>query len=368
MMESSRRNLLIAAGVVVAVAATFVIGGMWTAEKRDRAIADIPSHAVQASVEATSRKAAPDIDQAIRDLPTHLRAHVDSLANAGGHASRVVFTEGNRWSVEYVLAEMRRSTDRVAADTFYVKRRGGSSSALVNPTATIQGESDSLLVICAHLDASASRDPGWNGNWSRMHAPGADDDGTGIAAMLEALALTVASGTRPHYTLMFVACNAEERNPDYAGLPHRDGHHLGSRHLASSLAASRRPVKGVIAMDMVGWNPRSNFMYLFASDRGQTLARSLAARNASLGSALTLPTTFTPCPNSDNESFDRFGIPAVLFMESCKPWVADAHHPRNTTYHSSRDLPGGVTYPILTGVARLVYSFVTAGGESKVQN
>jgi Zn-dependent M28 family amino/carboxypeptidase len=263
--------------------------------------------------------------------------------------------------VEYVLGQMRRSTRLVAADTFRVKRRSGGEGVLINATATLPGVTDSLLVICAHIDASASRDAGWSRNWSRMSAPGADDDGTGIAAMLEVLTLAAHAQSKPRYTIMFVASNAEERNPDYAGLAHRDGHHLGSRHLAANLKAMGRPIKGVIAMDMVGWNPRENFMYLFAGPRATPLARELAERNLYLRLNLTLPTTFTPCPNSDNESFDRYGIPAVLFMEGCAPWRSDARHPRNPAYHSARDLPGAVTYPILDMMTRLVYSFVMTG-------
>ncbi len=51
---------------------------------------------------ATDRPAAP------LGLENRLRRHIDSLANAGGSRSRVVFTEGNRWSIGYVLGQMRR--------------------------------------------------------------------------------------------------------------------------------------------------------------------------------------------------------------------------------------------------------------------
>ena len=111
-------------------------------------------------------------------------------------------------------------------------------------------------------------------------------------------------------------------------------------------------------MDMVGYNPREQFLGLFASGRSQWLARDLYRLNEYLQLRLTLPNSFGQCLRSDNESFERAGFPAVLLMESCKPWTASQHHPRNTTYHSSRDLPGLVNYAILGQVTRLAAAYV----------
>jgi hypothetical protein len=168
--------------------------------------------ALLAAIPLVTRSGVADPPSLPRNLGSRLRAHIDTLAKAGGTGSRVVFTDGNRWAVEYVLAEMRKSTPNVRADTFMVARKSRKTpSSLVDPVAIIAGKSDSIIVICAHIDASGSRDGGWDGNWSRAHAPGADDDGTGIAALLETLTLVAHSDLKPQYTLMFVACNAEER-------------------------------------------------------------------------------------------------------------------------------------------------------------
>lgn len=359
MKRSATRQIVIATVVIVAVITGLVVAGMWTTSGDDAEL--IRSVATRTAPKPVDSIADPALNPPPASLARRLRTHIDSLVHAGGHGSRVVFTEGNRLSVEYVLRQMRRDSRQVTADTFHVKRRGGGSSPLVNAVATIPGSSDSILVLCAHIDASASRDAGWSRNWRTMRAPGADDNATGVAAMLEVLTLVAHASAKPRYTLMFVACNAEERNPDYAGLSRRDGHHLGSRHLALKLKGMGKPIKGVIAMDMVGWNSREHFLYIFASSRGQELARELVAQRDYLGLSLALPSHFSPCANSDNESFDRFGIPAVLFMESCTPWRSDPHHPRNPVYHTSRDLPDRVTYPILDQVTRLVYSYLLAG-------
>jgi hypothetical protein len=289
-------------------------------------------------------------------LNARLRRHVESLANAGGHHSRAVFTAGNRWGVEYVLRQMRRDAGRVYADTFLVKRGGKLPPfPLVNAVAVLPGETDSLIIICAHIDATADHDRGWRANWQTMAAPGAVDNATGTAAMLGVLGLAAHAPHKLHYTLMFIACNAEERSLGYQNS--RD-HHLGSRYAAEKLKREGRRVKGVIVMDMVGYNPREQFAGLFASWRSQWLARDLYRLNAYLKLRLALPSSFESCPRSDNDSFERMGFPAILLMESSKPWTASPHHPRNTTYHSSRDLPGVVNYGILGQVTRLVAAYV----------
>ena len=250
----------------------------------------------------------------------------------------------------------RRDVPSAYADTFLVKRAGmRDPQPLANAVAVLPRETDSLLVICAHIDASGSRDAGWGKGWSTAHAPGADDNATGIAAMLEVLTLRAHSSQRSHYTLMFIACNAEEKNPAYAG------HHLGSRHAAERLRAERKPVRGVIAMDMVGWNPVKLYIPIFSSSRSSWLARSLAEHARWLRLPMTFSSDNGPCPNSDNDSFDRAGFPAVLLMESCKPWRSEAMHPRNPTYHTARDLPSVVNYTILEYVTDLVTSYAARG-------
>ncbi|MBS1913983.1 MAG: M20/M25/M40 family metallo-hydrolase [Bacteroidetes bacterium] len=316
------------------------------------------SSAHRAAASMPPQNAATPQGGAVPDLEARLRAHIDSLASAGGTGSRVVFTEGNRRAVAYVLRAMANETKEVRSDTFMVRRRSTRANfPLVNPVAVVRGVSDSLIVVAAHIDASASRDGGWDGNWMHMRAPGADDNASGIAAMLETLALVAHAPARPHYTVMFVACNGEERNPDYAGMSRHDGHHLGSRWLARMLKQSGAKVKGAIVMDMVGWNPRGNYTPVFSSGRSLWMARELVALQARLRLDLELGARCGPCDKSDNDSFDRVGIPAVLLMESCAPWRNDARHPRNPGYHSSRDTRAYITWPILFSVTRLVAAY-----------
>ncbi len=298
-------------------------------------------------------------DPPVANLAARLRSHIDSLVSAGGHRSRVVFTAGNESAVDYILRRMRRDVPDARLDTFTVPRRSTRAAGeLANVVAFVPGSSDSLIVVCAHLDASASRDPGWSRSWSTAQAPGAVDNATGVAALLEILTLVRHAAHPPRYSILFVACNAEERNPDYRGLSGELGHHIGSRHVAGRLREEGREVKGVIALDMVGFNPTRPGVGLFATGRSTRLARELRDLAVTLRLRLELPSRFEPCSRSDNEAFDRYGFPSILFMESCAPWRNTPGQPRNPGYHTSRDLPNLVNHAVLDGVTRLVTAYL----------
>ena len=303
--------------------------------------------------EPAEARAVPVVPAAVPagTLSSRLASHIDSLVQAGGARSRVVFTEGNAWSIGYIRKRFEENGATVAIDTFAVRCSDGKSRSLSNVIATLPGADDSIVVICAHLDASASRDKGWARGYASMPAPGAGDNASGVSALIEILGIVNRSGRKPAHTLMIVACNAEEKNPRYGG------HHLGSRHVAERLKREGAAVAAVIAIDMVGYSPRGREIGLFAGARSQALSRRLAALKSTMKLDLGLPHSFAPCRNSDNESFERVGYPTALFMESCKPWKGSAQVPRNPGYHTSRDLPGLVNLDVLAAVTTLVAAF-----------
>ncbi|MBL7988249.1 MAG: Zn-dependent exopeptidase M28 [Chlorobi bacterium] len=291
----------------------------------------------------------------VRPLRERLALHIDRLADAGGNKSRVVFTPGNRWGVEYIVRQFQEAGVAPLRDTFTapfwkVKGWNGRDGRLANVIAEIPGASDSVVVLCAHLDASGSRDPGWKTNWQTAAAPGANDNGSGIAALIE-IVREVASA-KPRYTLVAVASNAEEKNPDYAG------HHHGSRAVAERLRREGKKVRAVVVMDMVGWSPNGASTMLFADARSRPLAASLRKLNQGLNTGLVIPAATAPCRNSDNEAFAAAGFPTVLFMESCTPWRATGLRPRNPTYHTRRDTPATVNLSVTEAVVKLVSEWV----------
>lgn len=104
-------------------------------------------------------------------------------------------------------------------------------------------EPESVVLVTAHLDSTAASGSGFY-NPAVDPAPGADDDASGMAAILaiaEAVAALCADGRKPKKTIRFVLFNAEEH-----GL-------VGSKAYARSQAAIRAKIDAVFQMDMIGY-------------------------------------------------------------------------------------------------------------------
>ena len=120
---------------------------------------------------------------------------------------------------------------------------------LHNVVAELEGEStDEAVLITAHLDSTAAFSPPYDA--SQDPAPGADDDGSGVAAVLAASTAVHKLSTlkKPKKSLRFVLFNAEEH-----GL-------VGSKAYARDAAAQSERIAAVFQMDMIGYNildPRS---------------------------------------------------------------------------------------------------------------
>lgn len=101
--------------------------------------------------------------------------------------------------------------------------------------ARIEGESDEIVVLSAHLDSVNQWNP-WLGR-----SPGADDDGSGTATVVEALTLLVGSGFVPKRTLEFHFYSGEE-----GGL-------RGSQDIVKAYVEDKKDVYGVYHNDMTGY-------------------------------------------------------------------------------------------------------------------
>lgn len=109
--------------------------------------------------------------------------------------------------------------------------------------------SDGAVLVTAHLDSTADQGEYADENGHPREydpavdpAPGADDDGSGVAAVMaaaECLSAIVESDRKPTRTVRFVLFNAEEQ-----GL-------VGSKAYARAAAAAGDRIVGVLQMDMI---------------------------------------------------------------------------------------------------------------------
>jgi hypothetical protein len=204
--------------------------------------------------------------------PESVAADVDrysgrrAIDGAGGVTikSRHVQHEHNAQAV----AALAQDLEGIGGDAFSVglyqfdeimrERQSGKSSfrkTLNNVEAELAGnESQETVLVTAHLDSTAC-DPGplpcRDYDATNEPAPGADDDGSGIAGVLAAARAInrLSAAKRPKRTVRFVLFNAEE-----VGL-------VGSREYAQDQAALGKPIVAVYQMDMMGYNKEAPQTY-----------------------------------------------------------------------------------------------------------
>jgi Zn-dependent M28 family amino/carboxypeptidase len=148
-------------------------------------------------------------------------------------------------------------------------------------------------------------------------APGADDNGTGSAGLLQ---LADALSDRCHeHDLRFLLTGGEEQ-----GL-------IGSRrYLATLTDEERGRIKAVINMDMIGLkNTVAPTVLLEGDPISQHIVRALAETAAAYAPDLRIQTSLAPYA-SDHFQFIEAGVPAVLTIEG-----ADAKS--EGIVHSARD-------------------------------
>ncbi len=190
-------------------------------------------------------------------------------------------------------------------------------------------------------------------------SPGADDNASAVAAMLECARL-LAQDFR-HLPLCFVAFNCEE-----------DGL-LGSNDFVESFVAPSFPVRFAHVLEMVGYcdhRPGSqrippdfpiqtpdagNFLGLIANRHStEAASQMLALANSyfedfpvlSLNVYLGLENVFPDLKRSDHTSFWQRKIPALM-------WT-DTSEFRNHNYHRASDTPDTLDYGFLRRVTQLL--------------
>ena len=297
-----------------------------------------------------------------------MQQRIAILERAGGHYSRVNFTPGN----DSAAIILKQSFDAIPGltsvvyDTFYIASAGPglNTKAMVNIVATLQGKGDAsrIFVAGAHFDCSGSRmGSSWTSQWQTMSVPGADDNATGLAIILE-LARIMSDpffGYSPDATVKFIAFGAEESGPAYSG-----SHH-GSKHFAGAALTSSANIIGMVSIDMVGYNP----LHLYQSIITNASSTSLAIRFADAAGSYAFPLLTSTLNNSsatysDHDSFWNDGYPAICLIENAPPWNSNSYYQANPFYHTSSDSSGTVNMELVRKVARMSLAAIsTFAGE-----
>lgn len=186
-----------------------------------------------------------------------------------------------------------------------------------------------LVLVIAHLDSI-------NKNGPDEIAPGADDNGSGSAGLLE-IARVLKTHQNKH-DLRFILVGGEEQ-----GL-------FGSKQYVASLPTTERGrIKAVLNMDMIGTvNNATPTVLLEGAPISQSLIDALAEA-AETYTGLTVQTSVRPY-NSDHVPFIDVGIPAVLTIEG-----ADE---ANSNIHSAGDTLSHISYDLMLEILRMNVAFI----------
>lgn len=303
-----------------------------------------------------------------RRLKKYLRAYA-------ALPSRHFLHSGNRYAVQMLCDDLKTISEK-----FHVKTQGfifeddDEHKHLLHNVEARLPASDSMegkpvVVICAHMDCTADGDPACQPLLDR--APGADDNASGIAAVL--LAAHAIEKLRqidedlvPYREIRFVLFNAEEARQ------------RGSRAYVASLTEK---VVAAYNLDMIGYASTRNIFEVHAGYEGrveQTKAEEKKVRDTQKRSlemaalierlqkefAPGLQVQIYPGENdkrdvgegfSDHTSFHQVGIPACLITENffVGPGSIALSEP-NPNHHLPEDLPEHLDFEYAANIARVV--------------
>jgi hypothetical protein len=187
-----------------------------------------------------------------------------------------------------------------------------------------------IVLVTAHLDSVNHK------GGPLAIAPGADDNGSGSAGLLQ-MARVFQNHPSVH-DLRFVLFGGEEQ-----GL-------FGSKQFVANLPApEQQRIRAVINMDMIGsLNSASPSVLLEGSSSSQNVIDGLLTA-ATTYTQLTVQTSLNP-HDSDHVPFINNGIPAVLTIEGAD----DA----NDKIHSSDDTIDRINYELALEILRMNIAFV----------
>jgi len=332
---------------------------------------------------ATAREPSAVVEALLAQVDTtRLRATVDRLsfrepalgAVSGNvrsrYARRPETFESTTYLREQLAAELGQGA--VHLDSF---RMSPGDSLMYNVVGELAGTDPDAgtYIICAHYDAIGSRSskadlsrvgevPGrWD--WMTHPAPGADDNGSGVAVVVESARILAAAEPFP-WSIRFITWSGEE-----LGL-------WGSRHYAAQARARGDHILGVLNFDMVGFNDLRDRLELVSNPSSIWLVDLLRATNERYALGLQIDVLEDRFAGlSDHAPFWANGYDAILGIENYLPTDADApsvlngEYRINTQYHSVTDLPDSINWELVASVTRLtVAALAQFGAEEGLPN
>ena len=325
--------------------------------------------------------ASPTVAALIEEVAAaRLQAHVEALALKdpalgsvpGNIRSRFAVHPELLESTEYIRSQLAAalSDEAVELHAFpidsrrvvsHTSRRGNEGPAPSDTTAynvigTLPGTDPEAgyYIVCAHYDATGTRSAGgWN--WQSDPAPGADDNASGVALVLESAKLL--AGQRFPWSILFIAWSGEE-----LGL-------LGSQAYVALAADRNDPILGVLNFDMIGFNDLQQRLELVTNPGSRWLGDQMAsvAERYEIGLNIDLLED-GGARLSDHAPFWSRGYDAILGIENYLPTdsttygVREGRYRINSQYHSVVDLPDSINWELVRRTTQLTVATLAEYG------
>jgi len=235
----------------------------------------------------------------------------------GGWGTRRTLTAGNLAARDWIAATFSDLGWSVSFQSFFLI--GGASYNVIGERRGFAYPED-IYIIGAHMDSTSPQ--------STTLAPGAEDNASGTAALLEIA--RVLQDRQPASTIRLIAFSGEEQ-----GL-------VGSSAYVSYLQNSSHEldhVKGVYIMDMIGYTSDPNYLHVVLESRNPSLYPWMGDLRDHLTSVAATYTTLhvfvsNGVSGSDHVPFLYRQVPAVLLI--------GAEAREYPYYHTTEDLPSHV--------------------------
>jgi len=225
-------------------------------------------------------------------------------------------------AADYIFSRFASYGLDVEYDPFIHEIEEQGSYRMRNVVATLPGRgpnSDQIYIICSHYDSFAGLQAGWMWDWRILPAPGADDNASGTAAVIEAARML--SEYEFNSTIKFIAFSGEE-----LGM-------FGSKHHAKIAAEAGERIGGVINVDMIGYDPDELDIDIVSNEDSQWLGNAIYNIGQLYGMDLIVNRIINPkMVFSDHSPFWRAGYSAVLMIED-----EDKHSHEYSPYNHSPD-------------------------------
>ena len=279
-----------------------------------------------------------------------LKGHVETLASPGFEGRR---DAGAAKARAYLIEEFRKlGLEPLFGESYTqdIPGQGAEGVIGVNVGARIVGADpaarDRWIILGAHYDHLGRR--------GDVIYPGADDNASGVALMLEVARSMARSGEKPRRSMMFVGFDLEERGPKGEfGL-------RGSRHFAKAPPVPLDRVGLFVTADMIGRSLGGvcgDLVFALGSER-EPAVRPWIARGAE-GKPLRVGLLGSDILGIDRSDYGPFRARQVPYL-----FFTTGENPR---YHSPEDRAETIDYPKLEAISRVILGVVREAARSEVE-